>query len=113
MPHLTFRDSQGTEWQVWAVIPGSRQGTNARGGEDRRSPDPVIRYTGQERRAGEDRRKRTPLLSGGLKGGWLTFESVSEKRRLVPIPAGWESGNDAALEEWCRRARPVPRMKLI
>jgi len=37
------------------------------------------------------------ILSRGFEKGWLTFESQSERRRLAPIPADWESMSDAAL----------------
>jgi hypothetical protein len=30
-------------------------------------------------------------------GGWLAFESAKEKRRLAPIPEGWETMSDAEL----------------
>ena len=29
-------------------------------------------------------------LPEGYRNGWLCFESSSEKRRLTPLPAGWE-----------------------
>jgi hypothetical protein len=29
-------------------------------------------------------------LPEGYRGGWLCFESASEKRRLSPAPSGWE-----------------------
>jgi hypothetical protein len=32
-----------------------------------------------------------PDLPEPLRNGWLCFESGSEKRRLTPTPAGWES----------------------
>lgn len=43
------------------------------------------------------------LASGGVVSqafaqGWLTFECVGEKRRLAPVPAGWEeSGREGLL----------------
>jgi len=73
----------------------------------------VLRYTGPERRTGLDRRRIHRTVSPGLENGWLTFESAAEKRRLAPIPAGWEDLGDAGLEELCQRGRPVPKIKLI
>ena len=32
-----------------------------------------------------------------LEAGWLCFESRGEKRRIVPIPDGWEEWSDDAL----------------
>lgn len=41
--------------------------------------------------------------------GWLAFESneSTEKRRLSPIPSGWETATDAELERLLRRAELV------
>jgi hypothetical protein len=41
--------------------------------------------------------------------GWLAFEPVGggEKRRLSPIPAGWERASDAELERMLDRAESV------
>ena len=32
-----------------------------------------------------------------LEAGWLCFESAGEKRRVVPIPEGWDSWPEAKL----------------
>ncbi len=37
-------------------------------------------------------------------GGWLTFESESELRRLAPIPAGWVIATRDLMIHWCARA---------
>src|SRR5687767_2312859 len=37
-------------------------------------------------------------------GGWLTFESESERRRLAPIPTGWEIATRDLMMHWCARA---------
>jgi hypothetical protein len=72
-----FTDSQGTAWRVWNVIP---------------------QYA-----AVRDEDVMTP----GLQGGWLCFDSGNEKRRLSPIPEDWESAGRDALEAYCRRAAAV------
>jgi hypothetical protein len=36
--------------------------------------------------------------------GWLTFESMLEKRRLAPIPPEWEELDDEALAALCESA---------
>jgi hypothetical protein len=46
-------------------------------------------------------------VDGRLTGGWLTFDSQSERRRLVPIPRGWENAGAAALEAMCGDAERV------
>lgn len=72
MPHRTFTDHDGVEWQVWDIVPGKR-----------------VRHS--------------------LAGGWLTFESATEKRRLAPIPFYWVHADDAELERLLATANPVPR----
>jgi len=44
-----------------------------------------------------------------LAGGWLSFEYGSERRRLAPIPHGWETIGVEELVELCRRAKPTRR----
>jgi hypothetical protein len=46
---------------------------------------------------------------GPMVSGWLTFESEESRRRLVPIPAGWESATVSELREYCRLAEDVVR----
>ncbi len=43
-------------------------------------------------------------VSPNYAGGWLTFESEIERRRLTPIPAGWEVGSRDLMMHWCARA---------
>jgi hypothetical protein len=44
-----------------------------------------------------------------LKGGWLTFESTTTRKRLAPIPPGWEEATTERLELMCRAAEVVRR----
>lgn len=74
-----FTDSQGLGWRVWNVVP---------------------QY---------DTARDEDTLTPGLQGGWLCFERDGEKRRLSPIPGGWEEAGFDALEEFCRQAAPVAR----
>jgi hypothetical protein len=39
---------------------------------------------------------------------WLTFESDRGRRRLSPIPAGWEHASPAQLARLCANADVVP-----
>ena len=55
-----------------------------------------------------DRRKGGFSLTPGLEGGWLCFDSPVEKRRLFPIPEGWDRFADDELLRMCRSARPAP-----
>ena len=49
------------------------------------------------------------VLSRGFENGWLTFESLSEKRRLIPIPTHWEDLTQAELRSLCERAKRIAR----
>jgi hypothetical protein len=42
-----------------------------------------------------------------LQGGWLTFQSAQEKRRLAPVPLYWMSANDLELARLLDAAKPV------
>ena len=103
----SFRAADGVTWQVWNVVPGLPDRLERRAGYDRRSPEPVIRYTGPERRESSDRRRNSPFVSPQFASGWLTFESPTEKRRLAPIPREWENLPDAELARLCGQAKPV------
>ena len=46
-------------------------------------------------------------LPPDMAGGWLCFESGTEKRRLAPLPAAWQEGPDTELWAWCQAAAPV------
>jgi hypothetical protein len=47
-----------------------------------------------------------------LQDGWLVFESGREKRRLeAPYPGDWKTFSIPQLEELCRRAFPVRRIR--
>ena len=42
------------------------------------------------------------------RSGWLFFDSASEKRRLSPIPADWQSASVEMLRALCEAAEIVP-----
>ena len=47
-----------------------------------------------------------------LQGGWLTFESGGERRRLIPAPVEWNDESDDRLREWVRLAQTArPRLE--
>jgi len=107
MGYRIFRDSAGTEWQTWDVVPRLAE---RRVGDRRVTVSAAPRV---ERRRISDRRVRMgrrPMLSSGLDSGWLCFEASVEKRRLTPIPVDWERCPTARLEEYCRAARPAARI---
>ena len=43
-------------------------------------------------------------VSPNYAGGWLTFESPEERRRLAPIPPDWEFASRDLMGHWCARA---------
>jgi len=47
------------------------------------------------------------LVTTTYEGGWLTFQSVAEKRRLAPIPLYWASADKEELNRLLRKAKPV------
>jgi len=107
MPLRHFRDREGHEWRVWDVVPYAGQPSERRAADRRVAASGA--YTGPERRQ-RDRRVRTPeLLTPGLEQGWLCFEDGTDKRRLTPIPAGWDATPTEELEGLLTRARSVSR----
>ena len=120
MAHRTFTDARGVQWNVWAVVP---QWADRRTGKQRRTQSPEDENFDPpvlEQRRQPDRRRGLPdafprvRLKGGLDGGWLAFESGGQRRRLSPIPPGWESASDRELERMCDGAAPAaPPRRLI
>ena len=94
MPHRTFRDVEGREWQVWQVVPQS-----------------------YERRTGQvapidvpDRRQRAEVrlsVQHEWAKGWLVFESGGEKRRLAVFPRSWATASERDLQRMCEIAEPA------
>jgi len=81
-----FTDSKGREWRAWEVAPDD---LNARiKDEDYLA---ALNYT-----------------------GWIVFETKteSEKRRLYPIPKGWDELPDRELEALLDKAESVPPRRL-
>jgi hypothetical protein len=93
MPLRTFEDSKGETCKVWNVTPFVVQGTERRMTERRMAAGTL--YSGPERES-----------------GWLCFERGNEKRRLTPVPAGWDDAPDHELESLFDSARPVTRRAL-
>jgi hypothetical protein len=108
MPLRNFTDSEGNDWRVWDVVPYGVRATERRMADRRASADAA--YKGMERRQGRDRRVRTAtLMTPGLEAGWLCFENHVDKRRLTPIPAGWDEADEGELEGLLERAHSVTR----
>ncbi|HEX7978629.1 MAG TPA: hypothetical protein VF461_08505 [Gemmatimonadaceae bacterium] len=106
MGYRVFTDSQGREWQAWDVVPQLTE----RRGLDRRVR--IVPVAHADRRRDPDRRiisGRRPMLTAGLDGGWLCFESGAEKRRLTPIPSDWQRCPREQLEHFLEAAKRAPR----
>ena len=109
MSYRTFVDKDGAYWQVWDSQPSRVERRLA--ADDRRHLQ-RFPWRGAERRSGIDRRtvsQRRITLSEGYGRGWLTFESLDEKRRLVPIPNGWEEASSTALRALCEQAKRIAK----
>lgn len=107
MSYRTFVDRDGAYWQVWDSQPTKVERRLEQ--RDRRRQI-LLPWRGAERRSGMDRRltsQRRITLSEGYGRGWLTFESLDEKRRLIPIPAGWEDISLGELRVLCEKAKRI------
>ena len=49
--------------------------------------------------------QKPDFVSPGFEDGWLSFEAEGEKRRLAPVPAGWEDATEVHLRVLLRAAR--------
>jgi hypothetical protein len=110
MAYRTFVDRDGAYWQVWDSLPNKVERRVSQ--RDRRH---LERYPwrGTERRSGDDRRivnQRRITLSDGYGSGWLTFESLDEKRRLIPIPSDWDTVTQEELRGLCEKARRIAKI---
>ncbi len=109
MSYRTFVDRDGSYWQVWDSQPTKVERRVNTG--ERRRPQ-YFAWGGTERRSGTDRRinsQRRIVLSEGYGRGWLTFESLHEKRRLIPIPAHWEDLSQSELRDLCDKAKRIAK----
>lgn len=66
------------EWTIWNVVPGSISRLEKIG------------------------------VDLAFRSGWLVFDSGAQKRRLAPIPPGWDSLTDGELALLIGRAEPIP-----
>jgi hypothetical protein len=111
-PHRTFLDDLARLWNAWDVIPawGERRARDRRVRADAggRSID---------RRLRERRRLRglRIALPPRLANGWIAFECGDERRRVAPIPHGWDALPEPGLRELWREAEHLPprRKRLV
>ena len=109
MSYRTFLDSTGKRWEVWLITPAAAERRKA----DRRAssgassvyPGDLDRRRTPERRRGAFR--RSAAVASEYSNGWLCFESEGEKRRLAPVPTGWEEAGPDRLATWLQAAKRV------
>lgn len=105
MAHREFLDAGGTQWTVWDVRPAAALAmlrSPSEFADDGAAPSGGRGDQGVQRAAKE-------YVEAALAAGWLCFESTTEKRRLAPIPSGWEALPTDSLTFLCGRAAPVVR----
>lgn len=107
MTYRIFEDPPGKLWEVWQVSPSylERRKSERRTASERRAR---TRTGSSDRRGRDDRRvglRRRFVGMPNLEAGWLCFESNGEKRRLAPVPEGWESADNRTLVGLCNSAR--------
>ena len=113
MTHRTFKDKDGRIWDVWQVHPSAAERRFVqRRVKDEDRTDSAERRSGEERRA-EDKPPgiTRATIAPEFTYGWLCFETIGEKRRLAPVPEGWDRADDETIEQWCCVAKAVPRRK--
>ena len=109
MSYRTFLDSAGKRWEVWLVTPAAAERRRV----DRRvaKPQPAGMDGIPDRRRTPERRKspfrRTIEVASEYSSGWLCFEGEGEKRRLAPVPNGWEDAGPDRLATWLQAAKRV------
>jgi len=111
--HRQFKDRQGRIWDVWQVHPSAAERRFVqRRTKDEDRIDSTERRSGLERRVGPSEIKKThATVAEEFTYGWLCFECKEEKRRLAPVPEGWDRADDEIIEQWCCSAKPVVRKK--
>jgi hypothetical protein len=105
-PHRTFLDDLARLWNAWDVIPawGERRSIERRTHGEAGGARIVERRT-RERRHHHGLRIALPPR---LAKGWIAFEHAEERRRVAPIPAGWEQLPELGLRELWRGAEHLP-----
>lgn len=93
-----FQDERGAPWRVCDVVPSH---VERRSGSDRRKQK---RLGIPERR---QRRQHRMIVAPRFRAGWLVFESAAERRRLGPVPAGWDRWPDEELRTLLRDAETL------
>ena len=62
---------------------------------------------GVEWRVWETRPRTGANVRPALAAGWVSFESEAARRRLTPVPEGWDEGSEEDLRDWLGQATEV------
>lgn len=95
----TFRDGKGVAWEVSEIRPTLAE--RRAGGDRRHTARPEL-----DRRRASGARVRMPEP---FQHGWLVFRSATEHRRHAPIPDGWLTMGDDAIQRLLEQASAVDR----
>ena len=104
MAYREFTDRWGNEWRAWDVMPRT---VERRSRPPQSGGAPEIKE--ERRRQGENSGEVRLRMRPGWEHGWLSFESAAEKRRLAPLPQGWEDSTEEQLRELLAKATPFPK----
>src|SRR3954464_6519048 len=94
MAHRRITDQATCLWDVWEVNPAA---VAQKVTEERRA-QPGVRVQRKEMRI---------VVADELREGWLAFQCESDRRRITPIPLGWDAMTDDELLGLLARATPV------
>lgn len=88
-----FEDSAGRQWRVWSTHPAVSGDHTALG----KFMESLPKTDGQQ-----------PLsVRQRYVHGWLAFKWDNDRRRLAPIPAGWEESDVETLRRYLASAEIV------
>jgi hypothetical protein len=112
--YRTFVDSEGRRWEVWLVTPAAaeRRRTDRRASARGSMTGSGGSYEGVSERRLTPERRRNPFrrnleVASEYSNGWLCFEGGGEKRRLAPVPDGWDQAGPDRLATWLQSAKRV------
>lgn len=107
--YRTFLDTTGKRWEVWLVTPSAAERRRvdrrtAAAGSDAFSGERERRHTPERRRAPFH---RSAAVATEYSQGWLCFECEGDRRRLAPVPAGWQEAGPDRISTWLESAKRV------
>lgn len=100
MPLREFADSLGRVWQAWDTHPSGI-------GHLTKGDSAFTRFVAST--AKREGRERTTVREQYAEG-WLTFRLADARRRLAPIPDGWEHADDSVLRRYLDSAIEAPEI---